>query len=109
MGVFVERQVFMSKDQEDAANWQMFQNYKEMNGRLGTIAGKIQAWGATMNQIGQQIQTNPYALSNFTAQVANLPDKDDLKKAVEEFSSLRNQLSTLTNHLRQAGLDVSKL
>src|SRR5436309_2992648 len=100
---------FVNKEQVDAANWQMFEAYKETNGRLGTIAGKIQSWGTTMNQLGTQMQSQPYMLPSYGGQIDNLPDKSDLKKAAQELNTLRNEVAGLAERLRQVGLDVSKL
>ena len=108
---------FVSKEQEDAAKWQMFENYKELNGKIGALAGKIQAWGAAMNQAGNLLQQNPYVLQTYAGRTIaanlpsldNLPEKSDLTKASQELVSLQSQLATLSSSLRQAGLDVSKL
>jgi hypothetical protein len=95
---------FMSEEQEAAANWQMFQTYKNLTGRLATLDNQVQQWATAMRNFGGTVSNHPGAIESTN--LMGLPDLKDLEAAKTEMASLSQQITTLKGNLQKVGMEL---
>jgi len=98
----------MSQEQEDAAKWQMFENYKNTRAKLAALRVKVQSWRTPFTAIASAFSPggNVDILQSQMQNIAALPSKEELQAAVQEMISLNQLLVTLKNELKNAGMDL---
>jgi hypothetical protein len=95
----------MSQEQEDAANWRMFQVFKKLSTRQAMLSYQVQRWGEAMQNLGSRINSYPKSIEN--ADLAGMPELKDLEAAKNEMRSLSEQLAILKKDLQKVGMDFS--
>ena len=95
----------MAQDQEDAANWRMFQTFKKLSARQAMLSYQVQRWGEVMQKFGGSISSYPKAIEN--ADLKDLPELQDLEAAKAEMRTLSQEIAILKRDLQKAGMDFS--
>jgi hypothetical protein len=100
------KRIFMSQEQQDAANWQQFQNYKELMAKQAALQGKLQQWGLAFERFSSLAHL-PYMSPDMRGIIRNLPNRDDVVAAADEMDTLSQQIEVAKAILRKAGMDLS--
>jgi hypothetical protein len=96
----------MSPEQEDAANWRMYESYKKLIAQQATLRYQLQSWGKTMYAVGHLLQNSVDNAEAYGAKLINLPEKEDIQRVTKEFIDLQNQITRTKTHLCDVGMDV---
>jgi hypothetical protein len=101
----VRERYFMSEDQEAAAKWQMFENYKKLNSQRAVIKQQLQQWSQVLASVAEIISNPPTTSTNMIF-MERYPSREDISRAMQENWSLTSQINTLKSNLRLAGMDL---
>lgn len=97
---------FMSQEQEDAAKWQMFENYRKQLAKAAVLSAKLMKWGEDLFQFGSLLKANPDAMLYGKDKFDGLPSKDEMRAAHQEWKNTLGVIQSLKNSLKEAGLDL---
>jgi hypothetical protein len=87
--------------EQDATNWQLLRQYKELRAEIGQRETQAKNWGHAMQRIG-----NLLASGGISANLdfASLPDKSGIFETRQELSLLYDQIAGLRRSLERVGM-----
>ena len=92
----------MSEEQEAAAKWRMFEEYKQLDATYGALASKARTWGSHFNRLSGMANDPKIILGMDLSQ---LPNKEDVVAVQEEMRNIITRQTALKEDLRRAGMD----
>lgn len=98
----------MSKDEQDQILGRTIREYQEVTRQLGALAARISAFGDVLSEIGDDLQsTDTTALGRGLrpARLSEMPNREEIDKAVGEFVPLQERQQALEKILRGMGVD----
>jgi hypothetical protein len=93
----------MSTQEEAAAKWEMFENYKKAESRYAAVASKVRIWGQEFAKLSGA-SGNPNTIMSLD--LSKLPEKQELLDAQREMRDLNASSTTFKAGLLQAGMDL---
>lgn len=94
----------MSKEQEDAAKWQMYEKYKQQRALAAVLDRKLRDWGELMSQLGGNLNPKADRIAFQHDMLENLPTKEEVEAAYSEWLAADNLVHTLKKSLKDAGM-----
>ena len=87
--------------EQDAANWQILQQYKQLRAERDQRETQARNWGFAMQSIGEVLVSG-----GVTANLdfSKLPEKAALLETRRELNLLHNQIASLRQVLQRAGM-----
>ncbi len=98
-------EITVTQEQEAAAKWQMFEEYKRLVGRQAALEGKLrpQVAGAYRSSRRMEAVLNP---DDFQmSMLGEFPERSQLAEILQEMEEISGQLGRLRGNLRRAGME----